>query len=256
MTRSDPIGARYYKPLRELERFSEALFYVSAALSIGTLLVDKTLYPGGYAAVQIAFVLSVLGNFVLGFVSRLYLAPRAEDKRRQDLLSNSYQVNLTHENALGYYNNDQTNPVKRLAASVMESSFFTNNILREMLRFERPKVILYFAIWIAALMIRSTDLGIIAAAAQVLFSEQILTKWLRLEWLRMRSERVYEKLHKLINTTTSFNKLAMHAHVMEHYSEYETGKAYASVTLSDRSFQKRNADLSREWEAIRAGLQL
>jgi hypothetical protein len=256
MPRHDPIGERYYRPLRRAETASEVLFYSGALLSIATLLVSKIETPIIYDVTQISFVLVVAVNFMLGCVARLYLGPRAEDKRRQDLLSNSYNANLTHENAVGYFNNDQTNHIKRLAASVMESSFFTSNVIREMLMCERIKVIGYGCIWIVAVLARATDLGLIAVAAQVLFSEQILMKWLRMEWLRMRSEMVYADIHRLFTTVSSFNKAASHARVIEYYGAYETGKAYASVVLSDRIFQKRNPALSSEWDEIRRGLNL
>lgn len=254
--RSDPIAENYYKPLIQAERLSDFLFYISAVLSIAALLVSGGNYPTLSNIIQIVFVLSVISIFVIGVMTRLYLSPRAEDKRREDLLSNSFDVNLTHENTVGYFNNDQKNPIKRLAASVMESSYFTTNITKEMLFWERLRVGLYSAIWLVSVLARTTDLSIIAVGAQVLFGEQILFRWFRLEWLRHRSEQTYKSIQRLITTARTFNKASSHAQVLECFAIYETSKSNASMTLSNRIFQKRNETLSQDWEKIRQGLGL
>lgn len=254
MTRADPVGDRFFKPLQQLETTTEVLFYVGAALSLAALIVNRTDNPTLYDCVQIAFILAVLVAAVLGLFARFYVAPRAAAKRRQDLLSNTFGVPLTHDTSAGYYNNDQTNPFRRLAASTMESAFFTAAILRDMLFIERIKILAYLALWIIAALIRSTDLTIIAVAAQIVFGEQTLSKWLRMEWLRMRSETVYSGLHSLFTTHRASAAAVLQAHILDHYTEYETGKSAAHVFLSSRVFRKRNPDLTAEWNRIRASL--
>ncbi|RLP27599.1 hypothetical protein [Mesorhizobium sp. YM1C-6-2] len=254
--RSDPIAENYYKPLIQAEVWSDFLFYLAAATSIAAMLVSGEIYPTFNGLIQIVFVISVIFIFVIGVVNRLYLSPRAEEKRREDLLSNSFDVNLTHENTVGYFNNDQKNPIKRLAASVMESSYFTAKITKEMLFRERLRVGIYSIIWLVSALLRTTDLSIIAVGAQVLFGEQILFRWFRLEWLRHRSEQTYKAIQRLLTTARTLNKPSSHAQVLEWFAIYETSKSNASMTLSNRIFQKRNEALSQDWEKIRRGLGL
>ncbi|PND22846.1 hypothetical protein CN934_03305 [Ensifer sp. MMN_5] len=253
MERKDPVGEKYYKPLGVAEKISGWLFWVSATLSILTILVDAK--PWG-EILTVTFVVMVIANFVAGFLIRLWLAPRAEEQRRLDLLSNSYAVNLTHENAIGYFNNSEKNPIRRLALSVMESSFFTSKILGEMLRLERAKIALYFVFWISCISIRTADLSWVVVATQALFSEEIIAKYLRMEWYARRCEAVYTKLHRLITTTRVLNNSRCHAQVLENFSEYEATKARASIGLSERIFNNRNSSLSDEWNVIRRSLGL
>lgn len=256
MSRSDPAGDKFHRPIHIADTWSEILFYGSAALSVLALLISRKDNGFVYDLVQIGFVLAVVVNGIIGFAMKLYFFPRAAEKRRQDLLSNSFYVNLTHDNSVGYFNNDQTNPLKRLAASTMESAFFTAAIAKEMLGFERARMVIYLCVWIIAVSIRSTDLGLVSVAAQVLFGEQVLSKWLRLEWLRSRSERVYERIHRLVTTASTFNKSNSHAQVLEYFADYEAAKATATVSMSGRVFNNKNAELSAEWDRIRAGLSL
>jgi len=110
----DPIRTRYYHPLEQAEAYSDGLFWIVAVFSISALALERARYPAIYDVVQGGFILGVLGLFFLGQGVRLYWTPRAEDKRRQDLLSNSFAVAITHEQTTGYYNNEQTNPLRRL----------------------------------------------------------------------------------------------------------------------------------------------
>ena len=252
----DPIRKRYYRPLEIAESSSDWLFLLVAALSILALAVERTTYPRLYDLVQGAFVVGVLALFFLGLGIRLYWTPRADDKRRQQLLSNSFAVALTHEQTSGYYNNDQTNPLRRLCASLLENSFFSKNVTLKMAHGERIRVAVYALIWIVALLNRATDLALAAAMAQAVFSEQIISRWVRLEWLRMRFERVYEHLYRLVQTTTNFNKEEFRVRVLEAFGEYETGKGYGGITLSARIFERLNPSLSLEWAEIRKALNI
>lgn len=255
-TQIDQIRARYYRPLEFAHTCSDWLFLIVAALSISALAVERIRTPEIYDLVQGAFVIGVLALFFLGIGVRLYWTPRAEDKRRQDLLSNSFSVAITHEQTAGYYNNDQTNPLRRLCASLLENSFFSKNIALEMAQAERIRIAVYAVVWIVALLNRSADLALGAAMAQAVFSEQIVSRWIRLEWLRMRFERVYDGLYRLFQTTTNFNKDEIRVRILEAFGDYETGKSYGSITLSTKIFERLNPSLSLEWAKIRKTLNL
>ncbi|AVA23699.1 hypothetical protein [Rhizobium sp. NXC24] len=254
MPKVDTVGENYYKPLELAETIGGWLFWIVSALSIGTLFVDKAAYPVLFEILQIAFLVLALLFFVQGQAQELYFFPRAEDKRRQELLSNSYGVSLTNEETVGYYNNDQTNPLKRLAASIMESTFFTREIVRKMLVGQRAKTLGYLVVYVIAISVRSTNLELLTVAAQVLFSEDIISRWLRMEWLRLRSEQVYDNFHRLFSSKQSFSRVAAQSQAIDLFSFYETTKATAAILLSSRVFHKHNARLTQEWDQARTRL--
>lgn len=254
--RNDPIRDRYYRPLERAETSSDWLFWLAALLSIASLTLDRAAGPKLYDIVQGAFVLCVLVLFFVGQAIRLYWTPRAEDKRRQSLLSDSFGVDITHEKVSGYYTNDQTNPVKRLGASILENSFFSKNIVLRMVHGERFRMAFYAVVWLIAVLNRVTDLALVATIAQVIFGEQIIARWIRMEWLRIRFERVFDNLYRLFQTTSNFNRDEFRVRVLEALGEYETSKGYGGITLSDKIFSRLNANLSLEWEQIRKTLNL
>lgn len=256
MTKVDTVGDRYYKPLQQVEKSGDVLFLLISISSLVALFVDNASYPLAADILQIALILFVVLYFVQGQVQGLYLFPRAEDKRRQELLTNSFGVTLTHEQTVGYYNNDQTNYIKRLAASVMESAFFSREIARMMLTTERAKIVGYIAVYLAAVLFRSTDLQFLAIAAQALFGGEIIARWLRLEWLRIRSEQTFDNLNRLFNGRPAFTRAVAQSEAIELFTFYETTKSRASILLSSKLFYKHNLRLTQEWEQIRKRLAL
>jgi hypothetical protein len=254
MSRSDPIRQNYYAAVQTAENVSDRLFLLGALLSFGTLLIDRTKYPEIYDVVLLVFSLSVVALFTLGIILRLYLTPRAEDKRRQDFFSSACNVSLIHQQTDGYYNNDFKDPIKRMAAQVLENSLFTKEITLRMARRERMKVGVYLLVWLVLLHYRRTDLGWIVAASQAILSEQILSKWLRIEWLRIRAEKTFDDVFKLFQTRPAI--VQFNAHALDAVSMYESAKATAAVTLSSKIFDELNTSLSAEWDKIKTTLRM
>lgn len=254
MSKSDPIRSNYYDFVQRAERISDGLFYINVALSIATLLIEQKRYPEAYDFVLLFFCLSVTAMFTLSLVLKVYLTPRAEDKRRQDFFGSACAVNLTHQQTDGYYNNDFKEPIKRMAAQVLENSLFSKTIALKMARRERIKVVGYALIWSVLVHYRKTELGWIVVASQVLFSEQILFKWIRLEWLRIRCDRTFDDVYKLFLNQPSGAQFK--AHALDAVTMYETSKASAGVTLSSKLFDRLNGELSAEWDKIKTTLRI
>lgn len=254
MSRSDPIRENFFEAVSRAGVVEGVLFYLGALLSFAVLLVDSKTDPTLYEAVMVAFGVSVVAIFSAGLTLRLYLTPRAEDKRRQDFFSSACGVSLIHQRTDGYYNNDCKDPIKRIAAQVLENSLFSKAIALRMARRERVKIVLYVSIWLTLLYYRRTDIGWVVAASQAIFSEQILAKWFRLEWLRMRSERTFDDVYRLFQSKPAITKFT--AQTLDALSTYETTKASAAITLSSKSFEELNPSLSAEWDKIRKVLRI
>jgi len=252
--RSDPIRQRYYDPLELAEKISDILFYCGAALSLAIPFLDKAARPVLYNWGLILFGSAAVALFGLGLVVRLYLTPRAEDERRKDFLTSACGVDLALETTVGYYNNELSKPTDRIAAQVLENAYFTKSGALSLLKVERIKTFLYFAVWLVCVLNRDMNLDWIVAASQALFSEQVLSKWIRLEWLRIRTERIFDSVYQLFQArpnSATFNAIALEA-----FAKYESTKANAAITLSSRVFNANNTKWTGEWEAIKVKLRI
>ncbi|TPG45517.1 hypothetical protein EAH75_18030 [Rhodanobacter glycinis] len=253
MSRSDPIRKEYFKAVELGDKVSDFLFYLGAFLSIVCLLVNQANFPAISSAVLIAFGVSALSLFVMGLVSRLYLTPRAQDKRLQEFFSSAWGISLIHQKTDGYYNNEFADPIKRMAAQVLENSHFSKAVSLRMARAERVRIILYVSLWLVCVLCRQTDLGVVVAASQAVFSEQLVSRWIRLEWLRVRFEKTFDDVYKLFQSQPPVDQF--HAMAFEAVSLYETAKANAAITLSSKIFDDMNLSLSNEWDVIKAALR-
>lgn len=249
--KKDPVGDEFYTPLRRADAAADWLFYVSAALSLAALWVPQQSHPFAYQTVQISFAVSVVALFATGLVIRLYFFPRAQQRRYQDFLAHAFGQQLSHKQTVAYYNNSAKPGAPRVAAQVLESSFFTKNITGQMVSTERIKVILYAVLWFVMILYRETDLALIGVAAQILFSEQILSRWLRLEWLRWQSERVYDEVFRLIQS-----KADLTVNAWEALGRYEIVKATSSTSLSELIFDREGRRLNGEWDEVRRTLSI
>jgi hypothetical protein len=247
----DPIGDEFYRPLLVADKVADWLFYVSAALSIAALFVADQVHRLANEFVQIAFALSVVLLFATTLLVRLYFFPRAQIRRYQDFLSHAFGRPLSHKQTVAYYNNSATTLVARVGAQVLESAFFTKEVLSKTLPYERTKFSLYVGIWLIAILYRRTDLALIGVAAQIIFSEQILSRWLRLEWFRWKCERLYDELFTLFRTKAKLDSAAW-----DMLGQYEITKATSAISLSTSVFERNRERLNAEWEDIRRTLSL
>jgi len=247
----DPIGARYFRPLTIADLAADVLFYVSAALSLVVPLIEQPAYPKLYSVTQIAFAISVIAMFVISLAIRLYFAPRAQVRRYQDFLAHAFGKPLSYQQTSGYYNNAATTVPRRIAAQVLENSFYSSDTLSQMSTIERIKIALYVLLYILVIFNRNTDLATIGVAAQIVFSEQIVSRWLRLEWLRRECERTYDDVYRQLQS-----KGQMDAFSIESLGRYEIAKATAALSLSSRIFERSAERMNAEWARIGATLGL
>lgn len=253
-TKTDPIRDRYYMPLERAEMCSAVLLYITGILSIIVLLIEKNQYTEAYTFAQIGFLLCAVAGFLLTLAIRLYWGPRAQDRRAEDFLSNAIGTCLTHERTNGYYNNKETDWIKKIGMQLLENSFFSKEIAIRMCRDERIRFLAYFVLWLIAIVNRNTPLDLIVAISQVLFTEQLFSRLFRIEWLRNRFEKVHNSLYKTFHAKPEAS--AFKATVLNELVIYESTKATGAITLSSKIFDEINPQLSTEWERMKSDLKL
>jgi len=251
-SQKDPIRKNFFGPLEKAENASGILFVMGAILSFASILVDQEAYPVFHTIVSYLFIITIIVFFVLSITIRLYWFPRAEDARRKDFLSNTFGFDLTNQRTTGYYSNDEKTPERRMALSVLENLLYTKTILQHMATLARAKAAICLLIWMILLVYRDSTMILITTIALTLFSEEILARWLRLEWALNRGEKLFESTHRLLQSNPSQEKLF--PYILDAFADYETGKSLAGILLSGKIFNKINPKLSREWEEIKSGL--
>lgn len=246
----DPIRINYFDVIEKVDKWANVLFFIGAALSIASTQIIETDYPKLFMWVQIAFLLTVLGLFVLDLTVKLRLSPRAADARAQDFLSHAYGQDLLTSRTSGYYNNNAQLGMQKIAAQTFENTLFTKEICRTMFNRQIPLVVVYGLIFAVGMASRDTSITLWCTAAQVLFGEQIFMHFVRLWWLQRRAEQLHEEIRRLYiggSTGIKFDSIAMDA-----YTRYEMSKSTAGITLSSKIYEELNPTLTAEWDQLKA----
>lgn len=252
-TRVDDLEYRY-RSAERLGQFSWTLFIIGGLLSLATVYSD--LIPSSKLAewVAIVFTLVVISQFAISQFNSRFVVPSAEAARRKQLLSDALGVPLSSETTVAYYNNEFPPSIDRLAASVLENSFFGKNILAEMAKWQRIRIGVYALIWLAGLMSRDSDLAVISILTQLLFSGEILARWIDVERLRHGVSEVYDRLHAYFLSRNGDSRPAGTAVILDAFATYESAKSAAAVQQSSTVFSRMNPELSRKWDDIRSQL--
>jgi hypothetical protein len=250
----DPIREMYFRPVETAERSANVLFYLIAILSFSVLFINKSEHLQLYNLVLTLFVMTVIANAVLGLTISFYLKQRAEKKRLQDFLSKAYGMSLIHEETHGYYNNEQTQYIEKIGAQVFENCYFSKAIASEMLKKIRRKTLFYLCAWLFLALNRRNNLDMVLVGAQIIFSEQILSHWLKFEWLKAQIEKIYDALYR------QFQNRAEEKHfqitIQENFVMYECAKAKTNILLSSKIFDKLNDQLSADWIEIKKRIKI
>jgi hypothetical protein len=114
-------------------------------------------------------------------------------------------------------------------------------------------VSVYVVLWTVVIANRNTPIDFVLVGCQVLFSEEIVSSLVRLEWLRAKSEKIFDSMFRHLSVSSPATP-AFTASVIEFLVCYENHKAASNVTLSSETFNANNARLSAEWDRMRASL--
>jgi hypothetical protein len=82
-----------------------------------------------------------------------------------------------------------------------------------------------------------------------MFSEQIISRWIRIEWFKIRCETIFDQLYGSFQRKEDLKICAIELLV-----EYETVKATAGIQLSTKPFERNTDQTNLEWKKIRAKL--
>jgi len=247
--------SQYYASARKAEVASSFLFWTIAIVSLCMPRIT-VLDVSSQNMITAAFIVLVLFHFVVTQLSRLYLVPNAEKKRRQQMLSDAFGSPISCDKTSLYYNNDYSPSVIRLGANTMENSLFSTEIAAKMLVRNRFIIGFYMIIWVFVFAYHPSDVGVLIWITQLVFSGAVIANWLSLEIFRMRCASVYDQLHAHFLHEVGADDEKAIASVLDSFASYEAAKASAGILLSSKVFNQLNPTLSQKWEQIRVDLKI
>lgn len=225
----------------KLENLLSIFYYVSVFISLIICIKFNDILC---ITLIIIHVLYIMADAINDIIFKNF----AENERRKTLLSNAYGSELTDKKAIGYYNNNEKNSIKKLGINVFESTFFTKNNTNIMIKQNAVKMIIDVIIWLVIVLIMK-DKNIVLCITQSIFSSEILISYFKLLYFNNKVNGIYNKLFTLFITNKYSNK--NESQLLEYSFEYECLKSSAHILLSSNNFTKNNAKWTVDWETIK-----
>lgn len=234
------------------DKCGTAVFYFVFAISSVLLAFEGPKVESfGHPALIVAAALAITCTVV----TTIY---QTEGNRalRATQLSDALGAGMGEDIRQDYYNNLLPQSIRRLAATTLENTLFTKEILSKMAVKQRFKGGFYFILLVALLVYRETPTNWLLMLAQTLFSADLLLKWIRLERFRVRANRVHQHLSQFFlqnGDPTRPNDMAV---LLGAFTDYECAKDEAVMPLEDKIFKRLNPELSRKWQELQERLRI
>ena len=260
--------SKHYSPIETCETIGEYLFLACVFLSFFILIPTHSIKsflsgyfnPASLAAFKdvpnILFIVVVCVYFSLSQYSRFFLIPRADRERLKQLLTNSFGTAFSIEKTDQYYNNSLPPSMGKLAANILENSLCGKEVCAEMAKTERKRVVVYAVVYVFLVFNRGTDISVVIALTQLLFSEELIVRLITIEVLRSRMESIFEGLYAMYRHSLDLSKEAGFAEILNFLVLYESAKASAGIKQSSEIFFRLNPELSNRWLEIKAQLKI
>ncbi len=254
MTRIVPFDSNY----TALSKFEKTAFYCllfSAVAIIYLWLVPKIepLIQCKISSrtildlVKVLSYVSMIGYIGLSSVAK-YLFYSAEKVKRGDLIDNSFGTCYSDFNSEGYYNNDEIpHGVKKLAINTYESSFHTEQTLRNML-FKYAMKMLFFSIpfLISIFSIGGSD--IVRLLFEISIPLIMLSQFFTLIVYYTGVKGVNECFKiELTNIASKTVEVKDNAKLLKPVLDYYNIKSWATTNLDSAIFKKYNDQISSQW---------
>ncbi len=230
-----------FKLCIKIEKLLSIIYYVSVILSLILCIKFNIILCIALIIIHILYIIADTINDVI-------FKNFAEDERRKTLLSDSFGNALTDKKAIGYYNNNEKNSLKKLGVNVFESTFFTKNNTNMMIKQNTVKIIIDIIIWLVIILIMK-DKNIVLCITQSIFSSEILISYFKLLYFNNKVNSVYNKLFTLFITNKYSYK--NEAQLLEYAFEYECLKSSTHIMLSSNNFNKNNSKWTSDWDNIK-----
>ncbi len=250
--RKDTID-KYYKAVNFTNNVSTGSFWLSVGLSV---LIFFVINAATKNILNILFIVITIIYAISSNLASLYLLPRAEDKRRGRLLSDSLGIALDDEETNKYYNNKETVSIFRLGVNCFENSLFSKTVSGKMLIKQAVTVAVYLLIWIVLLLIRDTPLDFISIVAQTLFTSSLLINFIKL-WIYFKGvEGIYREFRNLFLGAPNKDDTYTISRILDLVFQYESIKARTGISLSTKIFEEINPETSGVWKKIKDNLSI
>ncbi len=245
--RNDPLE-RHFAWIERQEKHIDVLSWLAiAAFSIYVLL--HAIHSHWDSLAKLIFIFFTMLAIAFSYWFRFAAQPPADRKRRRLLIQDAIGSALTTDKQNLYWNNRESQSVRRLLMNLAENTFFVPRMLRAELG-NQIALALVFSIGLLISIRFGTAEVVELFAVLLVFSEVILGKLVRMVWTLIRVKHLHIDIIAALRDRAPTTTDAI-GRTLFLLGEYEYIKARGGYRASDHTFAQLNPVLTKQWNTYR-----
>lgn len=239
-----------FDKVKTYDKISQILMWISAALMVAEIISEKQQYT------TITYIMVVINCFslvifqIISFHKEL-LQFKAEQQKRMDLYDNSFGTKLSESRSEGYYSNDEVfSGYMKLAVNNFESVFFTYRIMKADLRNSIVRAISVVLLFVCVSLLGLQNIYILMI--QITLPITIVVDSIRFAVTYCRISEIYKDYRNLFEKKDGIRE----ADIINQLLNYTATLTAGSVLLNDRTYNRLNESLSKEWVDIKTKFEI
>lgn len=247
MKRKVPLN-REYENLNRLSKFQDLLLAIGLLLAVSILLSEYLVQNNETLLFKLNSSNAIISLIYLSTsLVFSYLFNQVENRRRDDLFDNSLNTNLSDENSINYFTNDDIRQgIYKLGINCFENSFHSKFIISKMLSSMVIKSSIILVLYLCLIFFTSSE--IILFAFQLVLPLTLIEQTVKLFFFKNYITDVFNKF-LLIFTSVDTEKID--DHIIANVIKYETTLSWASTLLSSDYFNKYQKKLANDWNRLK-----
>lgn len=194
----------------------------------------------------ITFSLFVI-EFIISAIRDYYLFPKAEYKRRKDLIDNSLESQYSIKNSKKYFTNNEIEPsIYKLGVNLFQNIHFTNTISEKMRKKEIIKTSIFGFLLIIMAFWGFKNSLIPLSVLQLFFSAFIVGELIKLLLFVQKNRNSIEQLQTFFSSNEKDASI-----IFKVLLDYESNLAWAGIVLDEDIFNELNESTEKDWEKIK-----
>ncbi len=243
-----------FKKINRVSSFGKFLFWAILIFSIFPVVCKEFCDKNNLNDyITILNIFGICLFFIIELIIEFYLLPKADNKRRDDFIDNSFGSNFSINNSNGYYDNDEINEgLYKASVNLFENCFFTFSLVKISTSSKTiiPTIMLLLIFVLAFYGFKQVPIALIVL--QAFFSVNILGQYIKHFILEHKLSTILDTWLLLFqNPDLKTETHKYQAHIYKYWLQYETLISKINAGISDKTFTKNNVLLTDEWNKIK-----
>ncbi len=242
------------KIVNKLTLIGRVIFWVIFIFSLSTIILKD--FCTKYNLFDFIYLLNIVCLvlfFMIEIINDFIIIPKADDKRRDDFIDNSFNSFFSTTNSIDYFDNDKiSHGLYKASVNLFQNCFYSYSLIKKttILRTIIPLIVFISMIIFSYSGFKENPLALVIL--QVFFSANILGLLIKHLILITRLSTIQNSWITLFqNNDLKSDTNKYQSHIYKYWLQYEVLISKINIGVSNKVFSKFNQSLTTEWNNMK-----